>query len=227
MLYPYLYKYAQQPPDAATYDKVKWHYPEGKGVPSLEAATRHFRAIMDWLHANKLLTQEGKEIYSAGIGPDFALTPEMLTPEGRSLLQSAYSDWLATLDYEAPPSMALLEERLAAMRRKGRGRVFMPPFLYKLAMRRFAKDYMLSKLAGYLLGKYGIGPADIFKKLSKLPKETLKTFTQKTGLTPADIATAYRNPMMAQTVVSRLKKQSYPSAQALAKRLASLHRIRA
>ncbi|MCS6925430.1 MAG: hypothetical protein NZ578_05960 [Candidatus Binatia bacterium] len=95
-----------------TYDKVRWHFPEGKGCPSLEAAKIHFRVIMKWLKDNNLLSEEGIEALESGIDSDFALTSHLLTPTGNRVLERCYSAWLSTVRYGEEPSVALLERCL-------------------------------------------------------------------------------------------------------------------
>lgn len=97
------------------YDKVSWHYPEGKDCPSLDAAMRHFKIIMEWLKKKNLLSQYGEEIYDAGIDSDFALTSDMLTDKGNLVLQKCYRKWLKTINYEKVPSVELLEECLKSL----------------------------------------------------------------------------------------------------------------
>lgn len=82
------------------YDKVSWHFPEGKNCPSLYAAKAHFVAIMKWLKNKELLTGEGIEIYELGIDDDFAITSSMLTSKGNEVLQKGYSKWLKLISYK-------------------------------------------------------------------------------------------------------------------------------
>ena len=81
------------------YDKVSWHYPEGNNCPSLEAAKKHFKIIMEWLYKHNLLSEEGKEIYEAGIDADFSITSDMLNIKGKKIFDKYYSVWLEQIDY--------------------------------------------------------------------------------------------------------------------------------
>ena len=81
-------------------DKVSWHYPEGNNCPNLEIAKSIFIAIMNWLKSNRLLTDEGEEIFDIGIGSEFSLTSAMLTDRGNEILAVHYSKWLQTLKYD-------------------------------------------------------------------------------------------------------------------------------
>ncbi len=86
------------------YDKVKWHFPDGKDCPDLESATRHFKVIIKWLNAHGFLSEYGKEVIALPIGEDFSITSDMLTPEGNHLLSQYYDEWIKTLDYSKDPS---------------------------------------------------------------------------------------------------------------------------
>ena len=94
------------------YDKVKWHFPEGKGCPDLETAKRHFKILMDWLKKNKLLSEYGEELYKLPIGEDFSITSDMLTELGNKLLSMYYSKWLKSMSYDRQPDLEVLEKGL-------------------------------------------------------------------------------------------------------------------
>jgi len=94
------------------YDKVSWHYPEGKNYSSLEAAKSHFIAIMNWLKENELLSEEGKEICDLGIDSDFSLTSSMLNGKGNDIITKYYSDWLRSFDYTKKPNFNILNNGL-------------------------------------------------------------------------------------------------------------------
>jgi len=91
------------------FDKVKWHYPDGEKCPSLEAATKHFEAIMGWLNKKALLSEEGIEIYELGIDEDFVIMSSMLTEKGNELLVKHYDIWLKKQDYDAEFDLTYLE----------------------------------------------------------------------------------------------------------------------
>jgi hypothetical protein len=97
---------------AKTYDKVSWHFPEGKGCPSLAAAKIHFQVVTEWLKDKGLLSAEGIEAVDAGIDSDFALTAHMLTTKGNRILGRCYSDWVRAVIYGQRPSVALLDKSL-------------------------------------------------------------------------------------------------------------------
>jgi len=94
------------------YDKVSWHFPEGKNCPSLEAAKAHFAAVMEWLKENDLLSEEGKEVLELGIDSDFSITSSMLNDKGNEVFKKYYSDWLKSIDYAQKPNLNLLNEGL-------------------------------------------------------------------------------------------------------------------
>ncbi len=94
------------------YDKVSWHFPDGKNCPSLEAAKIHFDIVMRWLESRNLLSAEGREAMQVGIDSDFSLTSYMLTDKGNQLLAMCYAEWASTLQYGTQPSMTLLEDCL-------------------------------------------------------------------------------------------------------------------
>lgn len=83
------------------YDKVSWHYPEGKDCPNIDAAKGHFQVVMKWLAENNLLTKEGKEIYDLGIDSNFSITSSMLTERGNHVFENYYSKWLKAIDYKS------------------------------------------------------------------------------------------------------------------------------
>ena len=96
----------------ATYDKVSWHFPDGKNCPSLEAAKVHFDVVMRWLESRNLLSAEGREAMQIGIDSDFSLTSYMLTDKGNQLLTTCYTEWASTVRYGTQPSVRLLEDCL-------------------------------------------------------------------------------------------------------------------
>ncbi len=96
----------------ATYDKVSWHFPDGKTCPSLQAAKVHFSVVMRWLESQNLLSAEGHEAVEMGIDSDFALTSSMLTDTGDRLLGTCYAKWVRTVQYGTRPSVRLLENCL-------------------------------------------------------------------------------------------------------------------
>jgi hypothetical protein len=83
------------------YDKVSWHFPEGKNCPSLEVAKKHFIVIMEWLNKNELLSEEGIEYFNLGIDSDFSLTSSMLTEIGNEILDKSYKIWLKSINYNS------------------------------------------------------------------------------------------------------------------------------
>lgn len=97
---------------ATTYDKVSWHYPDGKNCPDLDAAKAHFGVLMRWLGSQDLLSEEGQEAINAGVDSDFALTSHMLTDKGNRLLKICYAEWARTARYGVQPSMSILDDCL-------------------------------------------------------------------------------------------------------------------
>lgn len=81
------------------YDKVKWHYPDGKGCESMEAAKYHLIFIMSWLSRKGYLTEYGKEIYRDDIDSEFSLTSDMVSEPARTLLSQCYKDWVSGIQY--------------------------------------------------------------------------------------------------------------------------------
>lgn len=94
------------------YDKVSWHYPEGKNCPSIEAAKKHFIKIMDWLSKNNLLSDDGKEVLELGIDSDFSFTSSMLTDQGNETIKKYYSKWMKTIEYHSDISTDYLDSLL-------------------------------------------------------------------------------------------------------------------
>lgn len=95
------------------YDKVSWHFPEGKNCPSLEAAKSHFEILMKWAKENNLLSLEGEEIFDLGVDEDFSITSSMLNKKGNAILSGYYSDWLKTINYFGDVDMKVLDSGLS------------------------------------------------------------------------------------------------------------------
>ncbi|QTA83792.1 Uncharacterized protein dnl_62080 [Desulfonema limicola] len=94
------------------YDKVSWHYPEGKNCQSIEVAKVHFVAVMKWLKENNLLSDDGKEIFGIGVDADFSITSPMLNEKGNDVLKKHYSNWLKTVDYSKKIDLKILDDEL-------------------------------------------------------------------------------------------------------------------
>lgn len=94
------------------FDKVKWHYPDGKNCPDLAHAMRHFKELAGWLQNNSLLSAYGQEVIAEGIDSEFSLTSEMLTETGNRVLGARYQEWLNTLDYAESCDFRLLTTEL-------------------------------------------------------------------------------------------------------------------
>lgn len=100
------------------YDKVKWHYPEGKGVPSLRAGMRHLVVIFHWLKKNNLLTEEARIMPPSKWGQDYSLISDDVLPEGQKLLDLYYDKWLDRLtSYRKKPSTLYLDKCLKKIRK--------------------------------------------------------------------------------------------------------------
>lgn len=96
-------------PFSKTYDKVAWHFPEGRGCPSLAAAKTHFTVVIKWLESKGLLSAEGTEAAASGIDSDFALTADMLTAKGNRILGLCYDQWVRTVRYGVTPTTEVLD----------------------------------------------------------------------------------------------------------------------
>lgn len=97
--------------DIVVYDKVKWHYPDGKNCPDLPHAKQHFVILMEWLSRKGYLTEYGKEMYETGIDADFSLTSEMVMQPASELLAKNYNEWLADLKYDGLASGSFWDEK--------------------------------------------------------------------------------------------------------------------
>lgn len=95
------------------YDKVSWHFPEGKDCPSLEAAKAHFNVLLAWLKKHDLLSDEGREIFDLGVDADFSITSSMLNKKGNDVLSKHYVDWLRSIDYSGNVDMKILDDGLS------------------------------------------------------------------------------------------------------------------
>jgi hypothetical protein len=82
------------------FDKVRWHYPEGKDCPSLKAGKRHIEFMFRLLDQMDMLSNEGRESLAHPLTEDSSLTSEDVTPEGRALLAKHYDKWLESISYK-------------------------------------------------------------------------------------------------------------------------------
>ena len=94
------------------YDKVSWHFPEGKHCPSLEAAKAHFYALIGWVKENGLLSDEGEEVIDLGVDAEFSITSSMLNKKGNDILSKYYGDWLSGIKYSGDIDMKILDDGL-------------------------------------------------------------------------------------------------------------------
>lgn len=94
------------------FDKVSWHYPEGHGCPSLDAAKLHFIAVMAWLKKNNLLSDEGKEVLELGIDADFSIVSSMLNAKGNDIFKQYYSNLLKSINYSNKIDLHVLDDAL-------------------------------------------------------------------------------------------------------------------
>lgn len=81
------------------YDKVSWHFPEGKNCPSLSDAKKHFEIIMGWARDKKLLSSEGVELLEIGVDSDFSISSSMLNKEGDLFFKKKYSEFIGEIKY--------------------------------------------------------------------------------------------------------------------------------
>lgn len=93
------------------YDKAKWHL-ESESDASYEEKLQHLTVIMNWLKDKGLLNKYGLEIYELGIDEEFSLTSQMLTDEGKELLDKCYDKWLQNLRYGEIPSLEVFNKML-------------------------------------------------------------------------------------------------------------------
>jgi hypothetical protein len=104
------------------FDKVAWHYPEGKDCPSLEAGRRHIEAMLRLLGEHGLLSEEGREaLEQEELGPDFSLTSDLVTPEGEAALAKHYDAWLKLVTYGGPLHEEFWEGKLGPKAKRGAG----------------------------------------------------------------------------------------------------------
>jgi hypothetical protein len=94
------------------YDKVSWHFPEGKDCPSLSAAKKHFEVLMNWLKQNHLLSNEGEEIFELGIDADFSINSSMLSQEGQKIMDEIYSSWLGGINYDDNVDLTIFNAKI-------------------------------------------------------------------------------------------------------------------
>ncbi|XOJ01570.1 hypothetical protein ACMX2M_07505 [Paenibacillus polymyxa] len=93
------------------YDKASWHL-ESDSPTGLE----HLRVIMDWLEQQELLSDDGLEIFELGVDQEFSLTSEMVTEEGKELLDSYYTNWTKAIT-PSEISFEILERGLILIRK--------------------------------------------------------------------------------------------------------------
>lgn len=103
---------AFKPAETRVYDSVKWHA-DSPTAQSTEAAKLHLLMLMRWLRDKRLLSAVGAGAFSSNqIPDDFELTGKLLTPEGRTLFNKAYREWVSKIIYGQRPSMDILEDAL-------------------------------------------------------------------------------------------------------------------
>lgn len=93
------------------YDKASWHLES-----DLPTGLEHLRAIMDWLEQQKLLSDDGLEIFELGVDQEFSLTSEMVTEEGKELLDAYYTNWTKAIT-PSEISFEILEHGLISIRK--------------------------------------------------------------------------------------------------------------
>ena len=69
------------------FDKAQWHIDQGENTSEVIAK---FKAVFSFLHAHKMLSAEGLEMYEFGIDSSISLNERMVTPDGKIYLDRHY-----------------------------------------------------------------------------------------------------------------------------------------
>lgn len=69
------------------FDKAQWHIDQGENTSEVIAK---FKAVFSFLHAHKMLSAEGLEMYEFGIDSSISLNERMVTPDGKICLDRHY-----------------------------------------------------------------------------------------------------------------------------------------
>ena len=69
------------------FDKAQWHIDQGVNTSEVIAK---FKAVFSFLHAHKMLSAEGLEMYEFGIDSSISLNERMVTPDGKISLDRHY-----------------------------------------------------------------------------------------------------------------------------------------
>ena len=71
------------------FDKAQWHIDQGENTSEVIAK---FKAVFSFLHAHKMLSAEGLEMYEFGIDSSISLNERMVTPDGYSFMDKYYDN---------------------------------------------------------------------------------------------------------------------------------------
>ncbi len=91
------------------YEKLKWHA-DNKEV--YDIVKQQYKALMNWLKRNDLLSDDGKQTYKAKVGLDSSLTDDMLTEEGKALMDKCFEDWTKNEAFDYPITFGIFERHM-------------------------------------------------------------------------------------------------------------------
>lgn len=87
------------------FDKAQWHIDQGENTSEVIAK---FKAVFSFLHAHKMLSADGLEMYEFGIDSSISLNERMVTPNGSFFLAKHYD---AVINCSAKTIVAELEKK--------------------------------------------------------------------------------------------------------------------
>lgn len=87
------------------YDKARWQI---EGGVSRKNVVSHFKFMFEWLNAHKLLNDYGLENLLDGINEESVLTDEMVTKNGKKILDTYYDDYVSQINYGVKEDAELL-----------------------------------------------------------------------------------------------------------------------
>ena len=77
------------------YDKAAWHIDAGV-QPAL--VLRHFRFMLQWADAHRLLTADGKELLEFGVDESASLHSLLFTERGNRFMEQCYDFFIGALE---------------------------------------------------------------------------------------------------------------------------------
>lgn len=93
-------------PKIKVFDKVSWQVDNGMDH---DVVVNHFTMVFKWLKKHDMLSNDGKEIASAGVDDDTALDEQLVTEEGKTFLTKYYDKIIKEDKYDASQGKKLFD----------------------------------------------------------------------------------------------------------------------